>query len=229
MDQNPLEMLMQLLMGQAQSRPDLGSPQPVATMAGRVVGPGDTMQSALSRMPMGSGEGDPLTATLQAAMGPMAQGASSAMVAKLLPLLAGGAGGGFRLQGAQGAPRPTGPINPSVGGNTLPPPDPWGVQRQPATRGPAPSMATNVQSPNAGLIELPRNPRDVPWTQQQQGEYNKLPQAGRSQASPEDMRRRGMGEQGAGPQMEQPTRSTSATDTYAMFKQLAQALGIQIQ
>lgn len=215
---------MSLLLSQAQPRPGLGYPQPVATMAGRIVSPGDTMGSALARMPMGSGEGDPLMASLQAMAGPAAQGMSAAMAAKLMPLLA--SSGGVRLQGAQ-PPARGGVINPTVGGNSMPS-DPWGVQRQPATRPPTPSMATNVQSPNAGLVERgSRNPRDVPWTQQQQMEYNKLPSAGRSGYTPEDLRRMQMGEQGAGPGMTVP-RGGPAGPTYSLWQELAKALGIPV-
>lgn len=89
---NPLDQLLQMLFGQAKPRQDLGSAVPVATFAGRVVHPGDTTQSALARMPMGSGEGDLQTA-LTASLGAMAQpamqvGASAATKALVPKLLA---------------------------------------------------------------------------------------------------------------------------------------------
>jgi hypothetical protein len=59
---NPIVGLLQNLLGAAQPRRDLNVNVPVATMAGRVVRPGDTMQSAMGRLPMGELESGGLTA-----------------------------------------------------------------------------------------------------------------------------------------------------------------------
>lgn len=87
---NPLDQLLQALFGQAQARPDIGAKQPVATFAGRVVHPGDTTQSALARMPMGSGEGD-LSTALQTTLGALAQPTMTAggklLATKLLAMM----------------------------------------------------------------------------------------------------------------------------------------------
>ena len=234
---NPFQQIIQLLMHAAQARPDLAQTQPLAKFAGRVIQPGDDIHSALSRMPMGKGPAaDPVAAT-----GAMAAGAAPQLGYHALRALMASLAPSFNpaqaIGGAAGGEDSPGAINPAVRGNTLPS-DPWGIQRQPATRS-QPGSANNIQDlSNAGpgvqripdgSIALPRNPRDMYISPQQQSTYNGLPAGGRTQTVPEDIRRQGMGEVPASPLADQPPRSpsgTPATDLYSLWQELAKGLGI---
>lgn len=106
-----LSSLLDSLLQQAQPRLDItpGSAVPRATFAGRIVQPGDTLASALSRMPMGSGEGDlpsAVKATAMALAQPAMQTGSGLLAKSLIPKLAMGV---FRDIGLR---RTTGETNP---------------------------------------------------------------------------------------------------------------------
>lgn len=214
---SPMEQMLMALMAQAQQRPDLAQTQPLATFAGRVAQPGQDLAQLMAQMPMGSGEGDPAMATLQASMQPLLKALSASAVAKGAPMLAGSILGGARAPG--------GPANVNMGGNTIPT-DPWFWER-PATQSRGPSSgAANVQNINQGMLQrAPQNPRDVPPVNPQ--DYSKLPRGGRSQGNTQaDLQRKAQGEQ------LEPTASLPASGNpnamglYALWQELSRALGI---